>query len=253
MIENKKILVVVTARAGSKGIPMKNVRDLLGKPLFMWSVEAGLQSKYVDEVLLSSNCIDCLSIFQDYSIKRDEDMEEGYEYVLPSLSVVTRPEKYSTDTSKNEDALIHALKIVGPSNFDVVINLQPTSPVRLNGLLDETIEVYIKGGYDSLLTASKDTPFIWQKIDGEWVYTVDRNGCCNRKMRQEFNKDEFVYHDNGCIYITDVNVMLETECRIGSNPYIYETEGINNIQIDEEFDFELIENLAKVKGLTSLI
>jgi CMP-N,N'-diacetyllegionaminic acid synthase len=253
MIQNKKVLAVVTARAGSKGIPMKNVRPILGKPLFMWSVEAGLRSEYVDEVLLSSNCEKCLEIFMEYLLQREENKKVGDDFIIPNLSFVNRPEKYSTDTSKNEEALIHAVKVLGESYFDIVINLQPTSPCRLDRLLDCCIEEYVRGEYDSLLTATKDTPFLWQKINGEWKYTVDRNNCCNRKMRQEFYDDEFVYHDSGCIYIMDRHVLLDTGCRIGSKPCIYETNGINSLQIDTEFDFKLIENMAKVYNLESLV
>jgi len=253
VINSKKVLCVVLARAGSKGIPGKNFRDLLGKPLFLWSIEAASQSKYIDEVVFSSNCDNCLNIFHDYFLEREEHMEKGDEYLSPFVSFIERPEKYATATSKNEDALIHALKLCGRSEYDIVVNLQVTSPCRLDGIVDKCIEEYDVGGYDSLLTATKDTPFLWRKEDGKWKYPVDKNHCCNRKMRQEFEEDEFVYHDNGNLYIVDKNVLMDTKCRIGSNPCVFETEGINSLQIDEEFDFELIENIAKAKGLTTLI
>ena len=235
------------ARKGSKGIPGKNFRNLLGKPLFLWSVEAGLQSKYVDKIVVSSNCWECNCKFVDYIMPYKDDPGP-----IEKLLFQDRPEELSTGTSKNEDAVIHVLNTIG-EEFDVVIQLQPTSPVRLNNLLDRCIEAYNSGDYDSLLTATKDTPFLWQQIDGKWEYTVDKNDCCNRKMRQEFDVDEFVYHDNGCIYITDVDVMKETECRIGSKPCVFETFGLDSLQIDEEHDFLLIEQTAKVKGLKSLI
>lgn len=246
MINGKKILCIVTARSGSKGIPGKNYRDLLGKPLFVWSLEAGLQSKYVDDVAISSNCKECKRIYDE-----EEHLSEFLGEEQKAIWV-QRPEEFSTGTSKNEDALIHVLNTLD-EQYDIVINLQPTSPCRRDGLLDKCVEEYYRGDYDSLLTASKDTPFIWQKINGEWRYPVDKNDCCERKMRQEFDEDEFVYHDNGCIYITDVNVMLKTECRIGNKPCVFETSGLDSLQIDEEHDFMLIEQMAKVKGLTALI
>lgn len=245
MIGNKTVLCVVTARAGSKGIPGKNFRELLGKPLFMWSVLAAEQSQYVDGVILSSDCQECLKIFDDYRMTRDKDDKRLIGWIL-------RPDEYSTDTSKNEEAIIHALEMINEA-FDVVINLQPTSPVRSNNLLDRAIEAYGEGDFDSLLTATKDTPFLWRKKDGKWEYPVDFNDCCNRKMRQEFDECEFVYHDNGCIYITDVDVMFGTECRIGDKPCVFETEGLDSLQIDKEHDFLLIEQIAKIKNLESLI
>ena len=157
---------------------------------------------------------------------------------------------------KNEEALIHAHKYC-ENNFnfisDIMLNLQPTSPLRLDFLIDKCIEKYDNGGYDSLLTARKETPFIWQEIDGKWKYTVDKHNCCDRKMRQEFKKSDFLWHDCGSIYIMDVRMLLETECRIGKNPCIFPVDNLNSIQIDTEFDFDLIENIVKTKKINNLI
>ena len=246
MIDNKKILVVVTARAGSKRIIGKNFRNLLGKPLFMWSMIAAEQSKYVDGVILSTNCKECQKICNEYLETRKRKNENLFGWIA-------RPDDLAGDLSKNEDALIHALDYFKAEKFNVVVNLQPTSPCRLGGLIDRCIETYDEGEYDSLLTASKDTPFIWQRIEGEWKYSVDKNDCCDRKMKQEFQESEMLYHDDGNIYITDKNILLDKKCRIGYNPYIFEIDGINKLQIDEEFDFQLIENMAKTLELESLV
>jgi CMP-N-acetylneuraminic acid synthetase len=260
VIRDKEVLAVITARAGSKGIPGKNYRDLLGKPLFLWSVEAALNSMLIDRIVISSNCEECFKAYDKWY--RDDSpfvlTSGAYDTVDSSnmrLMWLQRPDKLSGDLSKNEDALIHAHKseLRFQVEADIVMNLQPTSPCRPNNLIDRCLEEYVSGDYNSLLTGTKDTPFLWQKKDGEWIYPVDKNDCCNRKMRQEFGEDEFTYHDNGNIYIVDKKVLLETECRIGDKPCVFETEGLENIQIDEEFDFELIEQIAKVKGLTTLI
>ncbi len=249
MIGNKKILCVITARAGSKGIPGKNFRDLLGKPLFIWSMEAALQSKYIDTIVLSSNCEECEREHIKWAKSLDSDQQDR-------VIFWQRPEEFSTDTSKNEFALIHALvrceECYGLKH-DLVVNLQPTSPCRVGNLLDRSIEEYYEGGYDSLLTATKDTPFIWQKNNEKWMYTVDKNDCCNRKMRQQLEDSEFLYHDDGNIYISDSKILLDKECRIGYNPCVFENNGINSLQIDDEYDFLLIENMLKSMGLESPI
>ena len=257
MINGKKILAVILARAGSKGIPMKNVRDLLGKPLFMWSVEAALKSKYVDKIVISSNCPFCKLAYHTSVAKKQIDVNNMTKQ--GRVEWINRPEEISGDLSKNEDALIHSLhhmRLYGWSP-DIVLNLQVTSPCRLGELTDRCIEAYDEGGYDSLLTAKKDTPFLWRKENGKWIYPVDNHDCCDRKMRQEFKdtieNSEFVWHDCGSIFMTDTKVLLEKKCRIGKNPCVYEVDGINSLQIDEEFDFLLIENMAKVLKLDSLI
>ena len=248
MIRDKKVLAVILARAGSKGIPGKNYRDLLGKPLFVWSVIAALQSKYIDAIVISSNCENCKEELSKWS--NDPSEREKYS---GNIVWIDRPEELSGDLSTNEEALVHVLNSFKSDNIGTVVNLQVTSPCRTDGLVDRCIEEYDVGGHNSLLTASKDTPFLWQKKNGKWEYIVDVNDCCNRKMRQEFNEDEFTYHDNGNLYIVDREVLMDTECRIGDSPCVLETVGINSLQIDEEFDFELIEQMAKVKGLTTLI
>lgn len=251
MINGKKILSVITARAGSKGIPLKNVRELLGKPLVKWSMEASLASKYIDLTVVSSNCEKVSEVYLKYLLELNKDVRTDDEFWY-----VSRPEKYATDTSKNEEAVIYSMeqvKFFHALEFSAVINLQPTSPCRLDGLIDKCLEEYYNGDYDSLLTATRTTPFLWRKINGKWEYTVDKNDCCNRKMRQEFNQEEFVWHDCGSVFITDVKVMLETGCRIGKKLCVFPVEGMNSLQIDEEFDFELIEKMAEAKGLRSLV
>lgn len=253
MIDNKKILAVVTARKGSKGIPGKNYRDLLGKPLFLWSMEAALQSEYVDTVVLSSNCEECEKLHIEWTKTLEKKEQDRVIFWL-------RPDALATDTAKNELALIHVLMACEKGyglKHDIVVNLQPTSPCRVGRLLDRCIEEYNNGGHDSLLTASKITPFLWRRKNGKWTYSIDKNDCCERKMRQEFeNNDEnseFLMHDNGCVYVTDSRILLDTECRIGYNPCVFETIGINNIQIDEEIDFVLIEKMLEAMKLDSPI
>ena len=250
MIGNKKILAVITARKGSKGIKGKNYRQLMGEPLFWWSVIAAQNSKYVDHIVISSNCENCKKIYDEYKILAEFSKEEF------NVEWIQRPDEISGDLSKNEEALIHTIETL-EEKFDIIVNLQPTSPCRLFGLLDKCLIEYHEGGYDSLLTGTKDTPFLWRKKNGKWTYPVDYNDCCDRKMRQEFKDDdmdsEMTLHDNGNLYITESRILLDRKCRIGYNPCVFETKGINGLQIDEEFDFELIETMAKIRKLENLI
>jgi CMP-N,N'-diacetyllegionaminic acid synthase len=273
VIENKKILAVITARGGSKGVPGKNCRKLMGEPLFMWSVYASLASQYIDKTVISSNCPEVEKIYTKRMYTGS-----GWDTVNTSnLEFIKRPDEISGDLSKNEEALLHAYNWMKDKDeeFAVVINLQPTSPIRTKRLLDRCIEEYHKGGYDSLLTGSKHTPFLWQKKNGKWEY-IDRHfsianvkkpyqkskqwqmvksfdDCCKRKMRQELTEEEFFYHDSGNIFISNAKMLLSTGCRIGKNPCVFEVDRFNSLQIDEEFDFQLIEEMAKAKGLNTLV
>ncbi len=274
MIKNKKILSVITARKGSKGIKNKNIRELMGKPLFEWSVLASINSKYVDKTVISSDSEKIEEIYIE-NIKKDKKWKE--------VSFIKRPKSISGDLSKNEEALIHAyneMKEIFKTEYSVVLNLQPTSPCRTRGLIDKCIFEYDKGEYNSLLSANSETPFFWQKINNKWEY-IDRyfcieyvkklyqnkkqwqlvkffDDCCARKMRQEFrdiNEDtsDFLFKDNGNIYIVDTKVLLSTECRIGDKHCVFPVDKLNSLQIDTEYDFKLIEKMAEAYNLKSLI
>ncbi len=249
MVRDKKVLAVITARKGSKGIPGKNYRDLLGKPLFMWSVLASLLSDRVDLTVVSSDCPEIEKIVKEYKNKNKKS----------KLLFIKRPKNISGDLSKNEEALIHALryfKSESKKEFKIIVNLQPTSPCRFSGLLDKCLDKYIEGNYKSLFTAKKYTPFFWQKINNKWEYMTGKN-CFVRPMRQEIFEDDkdsdFLMHDNGSVYIIDSEVLLKTKCRISKNHIVYETTGVLNLQIDEEYDFDLIRSMCESRGINSLV
>lgn len=257
MINNKKILSVITARQGSIRVPGKNYRLLLERPLVQWSILSSLRCPYIDLTVISSNCEGVKKAYYDLITEleyiRKDCADNNYPYPIEcdaEVLWVQRPEMYCTSQSKNEEAMIHAYNYcLEKFDFkpDILINLQPTSPYRSDNLLSKCIEEYEKG-YDSLLTCSEDTPFIWQKIDGEWKYTVDKNDCCQRKMRQDFDQSELIYHDCGCVYMTDAQVMLDKKCRIGEKPCIYVVDEVYSMQVDDETHFNMMEAMYSTMG-----
>jgi len=245
MISGKKVLVVIPARAGSKGLPNKNHKDLCGRPLFWWSLDAATKSKYVDLTAVSSN---------DYSVN---GLTYAYMHsnILKNVKMIWRPEEISTDISSSEEALIHAYQECKKQyherkkyskkdiDADIIIMLQPTSPIRTNNLLDRCIEKFIEDGADSLLTASRHTPFYWKIVDGKPEASYDYR---NRPMRQ--NIKDWVWHDDGNVYLTNKNILLKNKCRLGGKISLFETDEFQTIQVDTLKDFMLIEALCKIFG-----
>ena len=255
MIEGKKVLAVVLARAGSKGVPLKNVRMLSGKPLVIWSLLAALQSKYTDYIVLSSNCSEVKKSYLDF---RNEITKEQ----RSKLFWIQRPNELATDISTNEEVLLHTYNHFNKflkKDIDYLITLQPTSPVRLSveidgeiiSLVDACISSCYDLGHDSLLTVSEHTPFFWRINKHRAKYILGEDQCCKRKMRQELKNDDFFYHDCGNLYITEKNVLLNNKCRTGNNPKLVRVSKLESLQIDEEEDFALIENMIKVRGYNS--
>jgi CMP-N,N'-diacetyllegionaminic acid synthase len=247
VIDGKKILAVVTARAASKGLPGKNYKPLLGKPLIIWSLKAAFRCKYIDSIFVSTNCPEVKRTVSDWiGAARDEEWMHGPHG--PRVIIVNRPDTLATPTSKNEEALLHAVQYYEEKYLatpDYVVNLQPTSPVRNDHLLDRCIESMYDNDCDSLLTVNKHTPFYWKIEDGSPKALYDFQ---NRPMRQQLKDEDYHFHDNGNVYVMTTDVLASTLCRIGSNPYLYETSPFQSLQIDTEFDFQLIEKMAELHG-----
>ena len=121
MYKNKTFLAVIPARGGSKRLRRKNLLDLHGKPLIAWTIEAGLQSKYLDKVVVSSEDKDILDIAREFK-----------------TDIIKRPNRLASDTATSFDVLKHAIDNL--ESYDYVVLLQPTSPLRNAMHIDEAIE-----------------------------------------------------------------------------------------------------------------
>jgi N-acylneuraminate cytidylyltransferase len=246
MISGKKILAVIPARANSSFYG-KNFRELYGRPLFYWSLDASCQSKYVDLTVVSSN--DQLIQGRTYSYMHSNIRE--------NIKFIWRPENISTDVSPSEDALIHACKEVEKQYHerkkysekdiipDIIIMLQPTSPIRTNFLLDKCIEKFFENQSDSLFTACRQTPFYWKLVNGKPVALYDYQ---NRPMRQSLKEEDWVWHDDGNIYVTNKRILFKNKCRLGGKVSIFETDEFQTLQIDTLEDFQLIEAVCGIIG-----
>lgn len=122
------ILGLIPARGGSKGVPNKNIKMINGKPLIVWTIERAKQSRLLDKIIVSTESEAIAKIARENGAK-----------------VLKRPEYLATDTASTQDVMVHALQ-----NYpaDILVLLQPTSPYRSEGLIDECICEFIKNEYD---------------------------------------------------------------------------------------------------------
>ena len=229
MIDGKNILAVILARGGSKRLPGKNILDLAGKPLIAWSIESGLNSKYIDEVIVSSDSDKILNISKKYGTK-----------------IVKRPSALASDTATSFDAIKHTIDI-RDQKFDFVILLQPTSPLRNNGHIDEALELLIKKNADAIISVTETD------YSPSWADTLPKdrsmvnflkNGVLNKRS-QDFVKH---YRINGAIYICRTEKLLEEKSFfLKGNIYAYQMNRESSVDIDEKIDFQLanliIENI----------
>ena len=248
MINGKSVLSIITARAGSKGIVGKNFKKINGLPLVCWSMLSSMKSKYVDATVVSSNCTHVKKAYDSITEKLRNGKLDQLVY-NSSIYFLQRPDEFATDTCKNEEALIHACdywKKVYEFDADIIVNLQPTSPIRSDGLIDLCLSKFDLDKADSLFTGTRHTPFYFKIVDGKVKAEWDIN---NRPMRQELkNESAWLWHDDGSVYIVSTPLLLSSRCRLGGKMSIFELTHSQSLQIDTQEDFDIVEFVMKQIG-----
>ena len=228
MNKNKTFLAIIPAR-GSKRLPRKNVLELCGKPLIAWSIEAGLKSKYIDKLIVTSDDEDILSISEKYG-----------------SDIIKRPEELSNDTATTFDALKHTIDNL--EKYDYIVLLQPTSPLRNEKYLDEAIELLEQKNADAVISVCEmdHSPL--------WSNTLPEDGCMKSFLKEEvLNKrsqdlDKY-FRLNGAIYVCKIDKFLENKgFFLKENIYAYKMDKKNSIDIDDEFDFLMTEYIINYKN-----
>ena len=227
MYNNKRILALIPARGGSKGIPHKNIALLAGKPLIAYSIDAGLKSRYIDYVLVSTD---------------DEEIAKVSKACGAQIPFL-RPAGLAGDRAKTIDAVLHAvsaLREIG-EEFDSLVLLQPTSPLRTAEDIDGAIEVFYAGGRRSVVSVSEvsDHPILIRTIveteEGARLQPLLSVGSTCR--RQEF---PLFYRVNGSIYINAIE-MLNPETSFNDNQVPFVMKKSHAIDIDEPVDLRTAE------------
>lgn len=218
-----KFLAIIPARSGSKGIKNKNIVDVNGKPLIYYSINEALKSNYISDVIVSTDSEEIAKIAKNLGAK------------VPFM----RPGFLATDTSKTIDAIIYSiekLKEIG-QEYDYVVLLQPTQPLRRSWHIDEAIELIINKKATSLVSVSKvkEHPIL--------IRNIDDNGCVKNllnegstKRRQDF---EDFYKVNGAIYINKIDKNLTINTSLNDNKLAYIMDEKYDLDIDEPNDLYL--------------
>ncbi|PSQ96738.1 MAG: acylneuraminate cytidylyltransferase [Bacteroidetes bacterium SW_9_63_38] len=191
MINDHSVLGVILARRGSKGLPRKNVRDLAGKPLIAWTIEAGYESEYLDRLILSSDDEEIMEVVEEYGCD------------VP----FRRPAELAEDDTPSMDALLHALDQM--PDHDYVVLLQPTSPLRTAEDVDATIERCHQTEAPACATVTEtDEP-------PQWMHTLNDE----HRLEPVLDSDEAVtrrqeapttYVLNGAVYVGRTDWLRET-------------------------------------------
>ena len=227
MINGKMILGIIPARGGSKGILGKNAKEIAGKPLIAWTVEAAKQSKYIDRLIISTDSEEIAGIGRDVGVE------------IPFL----RPSEIAQDKSTGADVILHTLNWFEGNDlkFDYFIYLQPTSPMRKSIHIDKAIEmIVLNGNADSLVSISESSKH------PHWMKTINKNGYIENFLpsgtvynnRQDLSA---VYALNGAIYICRWDVFVEDHSFYLRNCLPFVMDQVSSIDIDINSDWEYAE------------
>lgn len=230
MYNEHSILAIIPARGGSKGVPRKNIRLLAGKPLIAWTIEAAKKSKYIDRIVVST---------EDDEI-RDIALKFGAE--IPFL----RPAELAKDDTPSIAPILYTVKKISADEkreFDFILLLQVTSPLRNERHIDEAIENLIKNEdkFDSLISVTElEHPVYWNRIVGSnrELKNFIEYSRKEKYRRQDFNE---IYRLNGALYLINGNVFIKYERLETDKTMAYIMDRKSSVDIDCLEDFELAE------------
>lgn len=221
-----KILAVIPARGGSKGIPRKNVRILHGKPLISYAIENALACNSITDVAISSDDEEILSIANGYpvtTIKRDETLAKD--------SVTLDPVIY--------DAMLK-MEDLKKYQYDIIITMQPTSPLLQSETLQKAILKFISDDKDSYISVVNRAHLTWSKSDG--VYSPNYVERLNRQKLPP------LYFETGAFFISRRESVTMTD-RLGANVSVFEISEDEAADIDSPIDWQLCENSLNKKRI----
>ncbi|WP_100332360.1 acylneuraminate cytidylyltransferase family protein [Bacillus xiapuensis] len=229
MYKEKTFLAVIPARGGSKGIPRKNIFTVNNKPLIQYTIDEALSSRYLDEVIVSTDDLEIAKI--------SRDLGAGVPYL--------RPAELANDQSKTIDAIIHIIEEQKKRGkvYDYVVVLQPTQPLRKFWHIDEAIQKIINSHQSSLVSISlvKEHPILFR--------TLNEDGLVNNLLnvnstvrRQEFNA---YYKVNGAIYINKIDANFNHHTSLNDNKLGYIMDTKFDLDIDTYSDLERFKLIQK--------
>mmetsp|Transcript_39842 Transcript_39842/g.70045 ORF Transcript_39842/g.70045 Transcript_39842/m.70045 type:complete len:245 (-) Transcript_39842:55-789(-) len=223
--EGKRVVAVIPARGGSVSIPLKNIKEMAGRPLIDWCIKAAIHSGCFAEVWVSTD--------------HDKIAEVA---TASGAKVHRRSPETATNTASTELALIDFAD--AHPEFDVLCLIQATSPLILPEHFKEALALYERVGAQSLVTAVRAHRFLW-KVNPDGTATAKNYIPEKRPRRQDWD-GELV--ENGAFYFTDKALWESIKCRLGGKIALYEMPEHTFVELDSPVDWEIVKGLCMKHG-----
>lgn len=219
MINDKKVVGIIPARGGSKGIPRKNIKLLAGKPLITWTIEEAKKSQYLDRFILSSEDMEIISIAKAWGCE----------------APFVRPAELARDDTPGIEPVIHALYQLD-EHYDYVVLLQPTSPLRTVEDIDGCIRFCLQEGATACVSVSLTDKHPY------WMHTIDErhrlhpllSTAHSIQRRQDLPP---VYIENGAVYVAQKDYLLKMKSFTTEETLAYTMPSERSWDIDSVCDF----------------
>jgi N-acylneuraminate cytidylyltransferase len=221
MFQNKRLLGLIPARGGSKGIPRKNIRQVSGKPLIAYTIEAAHASRYLDRVVLSSEDNEIIEVAKSFDCD------------VPFV----RPTELADDSTSNFSIVLHAISQL--PGYDYLVLLQPTSPLRTADDIDKCIEECCRFNSNCCVsvTESSKSPY--------WMYYLDANNRMRPVLENSPNGERQslppAYVLNGAIYIAKTDWLETKTSFLSTETLAFVMPRERSVDIDCEFDLQFME------------
>lgn len=231
-VRMKQAVAIIPARGGSKGIPRKNVRDVAGRPMIAWTIEAARRAETVSRVVVSTDDDEIAAVSERWG-----------------ALVVRRPSEIAGDTATSESALLHTLDEMEKAGRveDVVAFLQCTSPLTAAEDIDGTVRLVLSGEADSALAVCAFHYFLWR--DGAAQTEAGASGVnhdkAGRQMRQQ---REAEWLETGAVYAMTTDGLRAHGHRFFGVTRTHETPVSRRLEIDEPADLELADTILRARA-----
>lgn len=227
--KNLKILAIIPARGGSRGILRKNIRLLAGKPLVAYTIEAALHSRLINRVVVSTEDEEIAEIAKKYGAE-----------------IIERPEELARDESPTIDAIKHVIETLREKdnyNPDIIVLLQPTTPLRIVEDINNAVELFLNNDCESVVSVCETNPYLSLTIKNKYIEPIF-GWDYFYKRRQDLPNS---YSLNGAIYITAIENLNKYNSFLNNKTVAYVMLYERSIDIDEEIDFKLAEFFLRKK------